>query len=155
MDHFEEPAPVSFGYRIARVLPIIIGIFSVLVLAETVFDMRSAHINYPRMLVALLGLSGAIIYFLRKRRNDSIEPALTLFWVWALLQLLVVTLIIQPHTPSAIEQPIWDTSQFLQLKFGMGFSTATDNLLMLQLNLLPIIVFVWIRRLRIAENFGE
>lgn len=141
----EYTAPPSGWYRVARLLPAVVAILSVMAMPAGL-----TTTNYVELVIAGLGVAGAIVYYLRKRKCQSAEPAFTLFWVWALLQLPSLLL----ATPQG-SQPIWDSSDFIGVRFYMGFTTSAGNLLQMGFNLLPIVYFIWLRRLRIAENFNE
>ena len=141
----ESTTPPSIWYRVARLLPAAVAVFSVMAVPTGL-----ATTNYVELAIAGLGMVGAIVYYIRKRNHQSVELAFTLFWVWALLQLPSLLL----ATPQG-SQPIWDSSDFIGVRFYMGFTTSAGNLLQVGLNLLPIGYFVWLRRLRIAENFNE
>lgn len=146
MEPVEEPvAAPSVWYRVARLLPAAVALLSALAVPAGL-----ATTNYVELAVAGLGIAGAVTYYARKRRHQSVEPALTLIWVWALLQLPNLLL----ATPQG-SQPLWDTSYLLGLYFHMGFSTSAGNLLQVGCNVLPLGYFAWLRRLRIAENFNE
>lgn len=135
----------SIWYRVARLLPAVVVVLSALAVPAGL-----ATANYVGLAVAGLGITGAALYYAGKRRQRSVEPAFTLFWVWALLQLPNLLL----ATPQG-NQPLWDTSDLLGLRFYLGFRTGAGNLLQIGFNALPLVYFAWLRRLRIAENFNE
>lgn len=135
----------SIWYRIAKLLPGAAAGLAVLALPEKVADG-----NYIGLGVSGLGIAGAALYYYCQHQQQPIEVALTLFWVWALLQLPCALL----STPAG-DEPLWDASQFLSCPLYMIIKTDSGNVLRLGLNLFTFILFAWIRRLRIAENFGE
>ncbi|GEM_PF-5805345 len=146
MEPAEEDTPSpSIWYRVARLLPAVVALLSVIAVPGEV-----ATTNYVGLAVSGVGMTGAILYYARKRQHQSVESAFSLFWIWALLQLPNLLL----DTPQG-RQPLWDTSDLLGLRFFMGFRTSAGNLLQVGFNMLPLVYFAWLRRLRIAENFNE
>jgi hypothetical protein len=146
MEPIEEYAtPPTVWYRVARLLPALVAILSAIGVPAEI-----ATTNYVGLIVSGLGIAGAAIYYTNKRRHRSVELAFTFFWVWALLQLPNLLL----ATPQG-SQPLWDTSDLLGMRLYMGFTTSAGNLLQVGFNVLPLVYFAWLRRLRIAENFNE
>jgi len=143
-DFITQPKP-TIWYRVARLLPAVVAVLSILALPSAL-----ATLNYIELAMIPLGLIGTSLYYYYKHRHESVEPAFTIFWVWALVQLPNLLL----ATPQG-RQPLWDTDDFLGLRFYMGFNTNGGNHLQIGFNILPIVYFAWLRRLRIAENFGE
>jgi hypothetical protein len=141
----ESVAAPTIWYRVARLLPAVVALLSVMAVPDGLVT-----INYVELAVSGLGLAGAAVYYARKRLHRSIELVFTLFWIWAPLQLPNLLL----ATPQG-RQPLWDTSALLGLRFYMGFNTSAGNLLQVGFNVLPLVYFAWLHRLRIAENFNE
>jgi hypothetical protein len=154
MDNLNDSvARPSFGYRIAKALPTAVALMSTFALPNGIGTAQLASANYPSLAVSAIGIAGTALYFLRKRSQQSVEPILTSFWVWALLQLPVATLASQ-STPT-LESPLWSTGQFFSLPLYIIIKTDAGNLLRFGINFFPVVLFAWIRRLRVAENFNK
>lgn len=126
------------------VFPIIVLVLSVITLANLLI-----HPNYLAAINALIGIFGAILFFLKNNKYKL------LFNIWIYSQFIVITkILIDPTQQLGTTIPVFDLTQYLELTFGINFTMdySTYNL---DFNFLPIVYLIAFKKLQINALVGE
>ena len=76
-----------------------------------------------------------------------------MFYWWALLQAVIITLKIPLANQDTVEAPYWNVCQFVDLHLGYSSVLANGSRLGIYFNFFPFLLFAWIRRLHAVESF--
>lgn len=131
-------------FKIELVFPILVITFSLIGLIS-----QLDFFNIPSLITSVIGLSGAILYFL------NINFYKTLIYIWITSQVVIITGYKLDHeTEQFIYNPIWDTSQLFSIKLGFSFN-ATESSGGLYINGLAIALFGLLHILKVSELVGQ
>lgn len=121
------------------IFPIIVVAFSVFAIVDAVFSTN----NWLSLANSIVGISGCALYFKKDQRYRL------LIHIWIYLQFVVIT-----KTISGVAYPVFDLTQFLQLKFGITLS-FNENSYFLGFNPLPLLYLFTFRKLQTKDLIGE
>jgi hypothetical protein len=108
--------------KIEIIFPIAIIGFSVLnIFNQTIYHV-GPFINYPSIIISLIGIAGGTLYFLKKKIYSR------LIYIWAVSQALIFTSYFPDYElRQVIERPFWNVSQILNLSLGFNWQTKETS----------------------------
>lgn len=125
------------------------AIFPVIVLAASIINLyhQIQSVVIPSVFVSIVGIAGVWLFY---KNNRYFKP---LFFVWILVQLLIIDKETFLSPGVSIHKVYWDVTQGINLKLGFtvaSFSSKTT----VHLNILSIVYLLVFRLLRISSLVG-
>ena len=129
--------------RIESLFPLIVILFSCIEIYK-----QQNLIHIPALIISILGIVGGILYFLKVKYYN------VLFYIWIISQVVVInSWKVDETTGLAIENKIWDTSQFFKSEFGITNKTL-DSQNGFYINLVPFFMLGLLKKLNVSDLIG-
>jgi hypothetical protein len=119
----------------------------VLVLSGLTLGQHFLTHNIQAAIVAVIGIVGCVLFYFKNRYYKL------LFFIWIIVQMLVITSIVEVSAGLRMRVTYWDATQNFSLKFGFTVGSATKTTTV-QVNVLAFIFLGFFRLLRVSGLVG-
>ncbi len=120
--------------KIEIIFPIAVIGFSVLNISNQTISHTGQYINYPSIIISILGIIGGALYFAKNKLYSKF------IYIWAVTQAIVLTSYVPDiQLQQMVERPFWNVYQVLNLTVGFNWESKNNTSYLLHFNFASII----------------